>query len=221
MAKYCELLSRLPTRMLMMINQIDSQTYCSQIIKGIPEKANQTTQMMKEKINNNCFNFEEGIFQKGFQQALGNFHKRFTDLEIRVNQQKDGRISYNQLLTLLNPPISKRSRDQLGQASLNVTSMQFFLTAQELYFYDTFLTLVKKCQSTFKDFIYDYFYVSQIIFLVFLAYQITILIFVRSRLINQMQEDIFKSRGILNLIPDSFFETNRQRVENIIKKLKD
>jgi hypothetical protein len=36
-----------------------------------------------------------------------------------------------------------------------------------------------------------------------------------------MQEDIFKSRGILNLIPDSFFETNRQRVENIIKKLKD
>ncbi len=36
-----------------------------------------------------------------------------------------------------------------------------------------------------------------------------------------MQNDIFKSRGILNLIPDNFFETNRQRVENIIKKLKD
>jgi hypothetical protein len=40
---------------------------------------------MKEIIRNNCFNFEEGMFQKGFYQALGNFHKRFTDLEIRVN----------------------------------------------------------------------------------------------------------------------------------------
>ena len=36
-----------------------------------------------------------------------------------------------------------------------------------------------------------------------------------------MVNDIFKSRGILNLIPDIFFETNRQRVENIIKKIKD
>jgi hypothetical protein len=62
---------------------------------------------------------------------------------------------------------------------------------------------------------------SLIIFLVFLFYQIIVLIVVREKIISKLKNDIFKSRGILNLIPDNFFETNRSRVENLIKKLKD
>jgi hypothetical protein len=57
--------------------------------------------------------------------------------------------------------------------------------------------------------------------LAFLAYQIIVLIVVREKIISKLKNEIFKSRGILNLIPDNFFETNRNRVENLIKKLKD
>jgi hypothetical protein len=62
---------------------------------------------------------------------------------------------------------------------------------------------------------------SRIIFLVFLGFTIVVLTLVRSKLISWMKNDIFGSRGILNLIPDNFFETNRQRVESLIKKIKD
>ena len=48
----------------------------------------------------------------------------------------------------------------MGASSLNSTSLQFFFTAQELYFYDTFKIFIKKCQSTFADFINHYFSVS-------------------------------------------------------------
>ena len=70
-------------------------------------------------------------------------------------------------------------------------------------------------------FIEDYSQSCLIIFLVFLAYQIIVLTIVRERIISKLKNDIFKSRGILNLIPDNFFETNRARVESLIKKLKD
>ena len=43
----------------------------------------------------------------------------------------------------------------------------------------------------------------------------------RKRLIGGMREDIFASRGILNLIPEEFFEENKENVESLIKKLKD
>lgn len=59
------------------------------------------------------------------------------------------------------------------------------------------------------------------LFLVFLAFQIVILLILRGKLIHTMKEDIFQSRGILNLIPDTFFEQNRDKVEKLIKKLKD
>jgi hypothetical protein len=35
-----------------------------------------------------------------------------------------------------------------------------------------------------------------------------------------MKEEIFQSRGILNLIPDEFFDKNRGSVESLIKRLK-
>jgi hypothetical protein len=35
-------------------------------------------------IRNYCHKFGGGLFVKGFQQALGNFQKRFTDLQIRI-----------------------------------------------------------------------------------------------------------------------------------------
>ena len=36
-----------------------------------------------------------------------------------------------------------------------------------------------------------------------------------------MKEEVFKSRGILNLIPDNLFQQNKATIEQIILKLKD
>jgi hypothetical protein len=47
------------------------------------------------------------------------------------------------------------------------------------------------------------------------------LFYLRENLIRHMCEDVFKIRGILNLIPDSFFEQNRTKVEKLIRNLKD
>lgn len=46
-------------------------------------------------------------------------------------------------------------------------------------------------------------------YLVFLCYQMVILFYLRGKLINIIKEDVFQSRGILNLIPEDFFSKNR------------
>ena len=76
-------------------------------------------------------------------------------------------------------------------------------------------------QNTYTSYIDSYASTTEILFLIFLAIQIVILVLLRDRLIETMKEDIFQSRGILNLIPDTFFEQNRDKVEKLIKKLKD
>jgi hypothetical protein len=75
-ARHSEVLDPIMKAML----KIDSKEFCSQIVGGDASKANLTTLTRHEIIQNNCWNFEEGIFQKGFQKAIANFHKRFTDL---------------------------------------------------------------------------------------------------------------------------------------------
>jgi hypothetical protein len=47
------------------------------------------------------------------------------------------------------------------------------------------------------------------------------LLILREKLIDIMKNEVFQSRGILNLIPEEFFEENRDSVETLIKTLKD
>lgn len=99
--------------------------------------------------------------------------------------------------------------------------MQTFFSAQELYFNEAISEAFNVMMLDSTIFIDEYGHSSLIIFLVFLAYQIIVLTVIRDKIISKLKNDIFKSRGILNLIPDNFFETNRNRVENVIKKLRD
>lgn len=74
--------------------------------------------------------------------------------------------------------------------------------------------------SNFSDYTSEYTWITQLTFLIFLGIQIIIMLFLRDRLIDMMKEEVFQSRGILNLIPDEFFDKNRGSVENLIKRLK-
>ena len=40
-------------------------------------------------------------------------------------------------------------------------------------------------------------------------------------MLRLIKDDIFQSRGILNLIPNKFFNENKTRVEDLIKTIKD
>jgi hypothetical protein len=62
---------------------------------------------------------------------------------------------------------------------------------------------------------------TRAVFVVFLLYEVLVLLYLRRMLIRVMREDVYLSRGILNLIPEQFFAENRESVENIIKKLKN
>ena len=53
-------------------------------------------------------------------------------------------------------------------------------------------------------------------FFAFLCFQLAVLLFFRRKLLQIMKDDIFLSRGILNLIPDTFFEVNRAEAERLI-----
>jgi ankyrin repeat protein len=56
----------------------------------------------EEVIHQHCDDFADGLFRKGVQQAIGNFHKRFADLAIKVSSTSN----YGSLLTLLGAPKS-------------------------------------------------------------------------------------------------------------------
>lgn len=99
--------------------------------------------------------------------------------------------------------------------------MLMFLATQELYYDIVIEKLISVIQNTYTTYIASYAQNTEVLFLVFLAFQIVILLILRGKLIHTMKEDIFQSRGILNLIPDTFFEQNRDKVEKLIKKLKD
>lgn len=96
-----------------------------------------------------------------------------------------------------------------------------FLATQELYYDIVIEKLISVIQNTYTTYIASYAQTTEVLFLVFLAFQIVILLILRGKLIHTMKEDVFQSRGILNLIPDTFFEQNRDKVEKLIKKLKD
>ena len=46
-----------------------------------------------------CLNFEQGLFEKGIQQVIGIFNRKFADVEILINEAK----SPTQLYSLLGP----------------------------------------------------------------------------------------------------------------------
>lgn len=58
-------------------------------------------------------------------------------------------------------------------------------------------------------------------FFVFLGLQVCVMVILRRKLVMVMFEDIQQSKGLLNLVPDKFFEDNQQEVEKLIRALQN
>lgn len=102
-----------------------------------------------------------------------------------------------------------------------MTTSEIFFSTQELYYSSVIDKTIAKIQTVFNEYLGTYSSTTESVFILFLCFQVVMLFYLRQTLIGVMRDDVFKSRGILNLIPDSFFEMHRSKVEKLIKTLKD
>ncbi|TNV87946.1 hypothetical protein FGO68_gene6125 [Halteria grandinella] len=169
-----------------------------------------------------CSEYEDGLLQKGMKQAIGIFLKKMADLQIAVANDK---MNYTTLLSLLDiGPNTNTTNSTDKSADPNWShkqTMSDFISTQELYMYKIISKQIQVIKSAQLSFTTGYFSLSQVLFIVFLAFQLSVLLILRQKLINIMKAEVFQSRGILNLIPEEFFEENRDSVEKLIKTLKD
>lgn len=100
-------------------------------------------------------------------------------------------------------------------------TVEVFVKLCELYLHKSVNKLIEIARRTIEDFVDSFRSVTKAIFVIFLLYEILILLYMRRILIRVMRDDVFLSRGILNLIPEQFFAENRESVEGIIIKLKN
>lgn len=99
--------------------------------------------------------------------------------------------------------------------------MRIFFQTQELYYFEIIEKMTDIIREVFNTYLDSYATTTESLFLFFLAFQIITLFYIRAYLINSMKDDVFKSRGILSLIPDNFFEQNRTKVEKLIKNVRE
>ncbi len=104
---------------------------------------------------------------------------------------------------------------------LNQTFMRVFFQVEELYFSRVVEFMVESMTETYLDYTFLYEGQTQIIFAVFITFQVLILVWLRSVMLLKMKREVFENRGILNLIPGHVFDQNKQEVEALIKKIKD
>ncbi|TNV87799.1 hypothetical protein FGO68_gene10995 [Halteria grandinella] len=167
-------------------------------------------------IKDNCKTFSNAIFKNGMAQAMGAYHKKFQDLLILINSTNN----FVSRTTLINgarfqPELVLRPDQIFAQKDIPQ-----FMTGAELYFSSVIAAVTESVNKTYDAVMGQYSMQMMALFVVFLGIQVSSLVVMRRKMIELMREDIYKSRGILNLIPNSFFEQNKQIVEGIMQKLK-
>ncbi|TNV87851.1 hypothetical protein FGO68_gene16675 [Halteria grandinella] len=157
-------------------------------------------------IKDYCKQYSNGIFKNGMAQAVGAYHKKFHDLQIMINSTN----VFLRRTTLVYGERFDAYNIMKPEEQFQTRSIPEFLQGSELYFNRVLSSMTSQIQATYSS-----------CFSIFrLIFQFVTMVFLRKRMITQMRDDIFKSRGILNLIPNSFFEQNKPIVEGIMKKLK-
>jgi hypothetical protein len=151
-------------------------------------------------IRDHCTNYHEGILKKGIAQAFGTFHKELTDLSIVVKN-----TDASQLVHLLGNLESNTSNSTYGQ-DFSTRSLSVFLQTQELYLYKVVTKLFEVAHQASLSYSQKYRDLSQYCFIAFVFFQVFVLVYLRGRLLAVLREEVYKSRGILNLIPDEVFQ---------------
>ncbi|TNV87787.1 hypothetical protein FGO68_gene11594 [Halteria grandinella] len=163
-----------------------------------------------------CKEFANGIYQNGMASAIGAYHKKFLDLQIMINSTDN----FLSRLTLIYGERFNASKLLNNDQIFKTRVVPEFAQGLELYLHRAIESLTVEIQNAFDSAIGNFEKIEQIIFLATLLFLLLILLGLRRYMISQMSKEIFESRGILNLIPNDFFEKNKALVEGIMLKLK-
>jgi hypothetical protein len=98
--------------------------------------------------------------------------------------------------------------------------MEVFLSSNELYLFRLLDSITESVNKMYTSFAMNYNQVAQIVFYVFLAIQLVTLFYLRRLFIQHLRKDVMQSRGILNLIPQSFIKNHQEVVERVIKLMR-
>ncbi|CDW84462.1 pas domain s-box family protein [Stylonychia lemnae] len=199
-----------------LIKDTDSTEFCNQT-KAYALSEGYTIDDLYQarlEINGYCAAFQEGLLSKGIQQVIGTFNKKFTDQQILLEQYSNSQTSSKVISDYLKAILK-------GQTSQNDQVFKQYFQVQELYFYDIIEEMTKIWQTAFQTQKSSIVTITQVVFFIFLTLLLILLFFVRGTMIQSMKNKVFLSRGILNLIPENFFDKNKESVEKLIKKLKN
>lgn len=109
-------------------------------------------------------------------------------------------------LTIISGDRFKASSFVKPEDKFSSVDLSSFITGAELYFASVISSMSDTILQTYEACLSDYRLLILVLFVVFIGLLVLALAVLRKQLIVLMSEDIFKSRGILNLIPNTFFE---------------
>ena len=174
--------------------------------------------IIRSRGNSSCNTFENGFFNKGIQQSIGSFNRKFSDLQIYL-RVAPLTSSNNPLKVLLDPPADSSS-DQLSGGT-TLFSFKSFLNALELFLHFTIQrSLIPSVTQVYGAFTDLYHSILDLLFYSYLCFIVVCLLFGIRVFIHLLTEDTMKSRGILSLVPLSFFKEHREAAEEVIKLIK-
>ncbi|TNV87947.1 hypothetical protein FGO68_gene15621 [Halteria grandinella] len=157
-------------------------------------------------VKNYCFFYEDGLLDNGVKQVIGVLNKKFSDIQIAIKSANN----YTQLLKLLVTPAQNSTKVQTGPIEL-------FINVQELYLHKVTEEVTIALEETYAKYNKDYASVVEEVFFIFLAFQLFSLFFFRKRQVSALREDVMQTRGLLGLVPESFFKVHQNEVGNVIK----
>lgn len=165
-------------------------------------------------ISSYCPEFNDGLLSYGMLQLIGTFRKKFSDLHILLNDQS---LTYNESVTsfLGGTRFKHNSTQSLKDA------LPLFMQVQELYLGRIIQRIDELMQGAYEKFLEEYMGIAELIFGIFLLIQIISLVYLRRKLVQSLKGNIVESRGILNLIPNHFFQDHKAVVEGLMKRIKE
>ena len=174
--------------------------------------------ILSSRGNSSCNSFENGFFNKGIQQSIGSFNRKFSDLQIYL-RVAPLTIGNNSLKILLDPP-ADTSSDQLS-GGITLFSLKSFLNALEHFLHLTIQrSLIPSVTKVYGALTDIYHSILDLLFYSYLCLIVLCLLLGRRMFIHVLTEDTMRSRGILNLVPLSFFMEHREAAEEVIKIMK-
>lgn len=171
------------------LRKVDNQTFCSAIGQYMDTDFERAQ----------CPTIIDGQFRLGYRSSVFSFMYQFQQLRVQYDQQRNQTTSA--------ALVAKRKL-------LNDPAFQKFSVISNAYYQSQMQGLNKSLKQTMEDFVAKAVLFVQLRIIFFIAFTFTIFAFLWRVFLRNIQAEVFRSKGMLNMIPTAFLEK-----DNNLKKL--